>query len=192
MYFYPLLIPVLPRVMDFKIRCMSATKPLLSTYFFKHWWESNSCHSVRQVIISPSGLTPLLMQGTVISVQKHVHVGGVWLRLRHTLEHTTIRVRVANKLYRTLRYLRFLHYGEFSIRPWSVKCKEWLVGSKGPFACCVKVCVCIFEINRSNDNKMQMERMGYIPIFCVNVRITIGIMLKFDANADADGNIDIQ
>ena len=33
--------------------------------------------------------------------------------------------------------------------------------------------------------------MGSIPIFCINVNITIDTMLKFDANADANFNIDV-
>ena len=35
-----------------------------------------------------------------------------------------------------------------------------------------------------------MQRMGSTPIPCINVNITIDTMLKFDANADANVNID--
>ena len=34
--------------------------------------------------------------------------------------------------------------------------------------------------------------MGSIPILCVNINITIHAMLKFDANADGNVNIDAQ
>ena len=37
-----------------------------------------------------------------------------------------------------------------------------------------------------------MQRMGSVPILYTNVNITIDTMLKFDANADADVNIDAQ
>ena len=59
---------------------------------------------------------------------------------------------------------------------------------KGTFTLRVNVCICVFENNRSNDNKLQTQRMDSVPILCVYVDITIDTMLKFDANADA--NID--
>ena len=34
--------------------------------------------------------------------------------------------------------------------------------------------------------------MGSIPILCININIIIDTMLKFDANADANVNIDDQ
>ena len=37
---------------------------------------------------------------------------------------------------------------------------------------------------------MQMRRMGSVPILCVNVSVTRDTVLKFDANADADGKCD--
>ena len=64
--------------------------------------------------------------------------------------------------------------------------------SKGPFTLSVNVYICIFENNRSNGNKTQMQIMGSIPILCVNINITIDTMLKFDANAGTDVNIDAQ
>ena len=33
---------------------------------------------------------------------------------------------------------------------------------------------------------MQMQRMGYKPILCINVNITIDTMMKFDANVNID------
>ena len=48
----------------------------------------------------------------------------------------------------------------------------------------------IFENNRSNGKKMQMRRMGSVPILCVNVSVTRDTVLKFDANADADAKCD--
>ena len=35
-----------------------------------------------------------------------------------------------------------------------------------------------------------MQTMGSIPILCININITMDTMLKFDANADANVNID--
>ena len=37
-----------------------------------------------------------------------------------------------------------------------------------------------------------MQRMGSIPILCVSVNITIDTMLKFNANLDANVNIEVQ
>ena len=39
---------------------------------------------------------------------------------------------------------------------------------------------------------MQMQRMSFIPILCINVSITIDTMLEFDANADVNVKIDAQ
>ena len=39
---------------------------------------------------------------------------------------------------------------------------------------------------------MRSVIMFDVPILCVNVKITIGTMLKFDTNADANVNIDAQ
>ena len=33
---------------------------------------------------------------------------------------------------------------------------------------------------------MQVQRLGSIPILCVNINITIDTMLKFDANVNID------
>ena len=55
---------------------------------------------------------------------------------------------------------------------------------EGPFT--LSINVCIFENNRSNANKMQMQRMGSITIFCVDINITIDTILKFDANINTD------
>ena len=52
------------------------------------------------------------------------------------------------------------------------------------------VCICIFENNRSNGKEMQTQRMGSVPILCMNVNITIDTMLKFDANAQANVDVD--
>ena len=38
--------------------------------------------------------------------------------------------------------------------------------------------------------KMQTQRMGSVPILCINVNITIDTMSQFDTKADANINID--
>ena len=35
-----------------------------------------------------------------------------------------------------------------------------------------------------------MQRMGFVPIFCINVNVNIGTMLKFDTSADANVDFD--
>ena len=50
----------------------------------------------------------------------------------------------------------------------------------------------IFENNGSSGNKMEMQRMDSVPNLCINVGITTDTLLKFDANADANVNIDAQ
>ena len=37
-----------------------------------------------------------------------------------------------------------------------------------------------------------MQRMGFLPILSINVNITIDTMLKFDANTEANVDIDAQ
>ena len=40
--------------------------------------------------------------------------------------------------------------------------------------------------------KTQTQRMGSVPILCINVNITIDTMLKLDANADANVNTEAE
>ena len=51
------------------------------------------------------------------------------------------------------------------------------------------VCICTFENNRSNGKEMQTQRMGSVPILCMNVNITIDTMFKFDATAQASVDV---
>ena len=57
---------------------------------------------------------------------------------------------------------------------------------KGPFTLRVNVCVCVSEKNKSNGIKKQMQKMGPMPIPCVNISVLIDTMLKFDSNAGVD------
>ena len=66
------------------------------------------------------------------------------------------------------------------------------INSKGPFTLSIYIRVCLFKNNRSNSDKTQMQRMGSIPILCVNINITIDTKLKFDANAEENVNINVQ
>ena len=59
---------------------------------------------------------------------------------------------------------------------------------EGPFTLSFNICV--FENNRDNGNRMQMQRMDSIPILCINANFTIDTILKFDT--DANVNIDVQ
>ena len=61
---------------------------------------------------------------------------------------------------------------------------------KGPFTLNMNACVCIFENNRCNGTKTQMQRMGYVPILYVDVNVAKDTMLKFDVNADTNVNVD--
>ena len=38
---------------------------------------------------------------------------------------------------------------------------------------------------------MEMQRMVSIPILWININITLGTMLKFDANVNAGANVNI-
>ena len=64
-------------------------------------------------------------------------------------------------------------------------------GRKGPFTLNANVFVCVFENNGSRGIKTQMQRMGSVFILCINVSVTIDIMLKFDTNADVDFDLSV-
>ena len=67
---------------------------------------------------------------------------------------------------------------------------DFFVGVKASSHLASTFTLTFFENNRSNGNKTQMQIMGSVPIFCINVSVTIDAMLKFDANADVNVSFD--
>ena len=56
---------------------------------------------------------------------------------------------------------------------------EYVRRSWGPFTLSDNVCLCVYEHNRSNGDQTQTQRIGSVPIFCINLNVYKDTALGF-------------